>query len=187
MPWSRVWCPSWSSLQRLTDVLRRLLREDIRFKNMRAILEALAEWGAFENDPVYLTEYVRMNLKHYIAFKHTGGRPLLSVWLLDPQIESGRAAGASSSRPRAARCRSTRRSLPADPPGFPQGPDRAPAIAPIPIVLTQMELRYFVKRMLEFEFPQVIVLSFQELPSELQIQPVGRIVMQRSSLERGVS
>jgi hypothetical protein len=31
------------------------------------------------------------------------------------------------------------------------------------------------------------VLSFQELPSELQIQPVGRIVMQRASLQRGVS
>jgi type III secretion protein V len=177
--------PRLVSLQRLTDVLRRLLREDISIKNMRAILEALAEWGAFENDPVYLTEYVRMNLKHYIAFKHTGGRPLLSVWLLDPQIESIVQQGIQQS--------ASGSSLSLDPNRSQQvlqafrnafsglGKDR-----PHPIVLTQMELRYFVKRMLEFEFPRAQVLSFQELPSELQIQPLGRVTLATSLNPPGI-
>jgi type III secretion protein V len=178
--------PKLLSVQRLTDVLRRLLREDVSIRNMRAILEALAEWGAFENDPVYLTEYVRMSLKQYIGFKFSGGRPVMSVHLLDPGIEQAVQGGIQQS--------ASGSSLSLDPTvsheileAFRKALTESRRSPQRPIVLTQMEVRYFVKRLLEFEFPQVIVLSFQELPSELQIQPVGRIVMQRASLERGVS
>jgi type III secretion protein V len=165
--------PRLVSLQRLTDVLRRLLREEISIKNMRAILEALAEWGAFENDPVYLTEYVRMALKPYIAFKHSGGKPVLSVFLLDPAIEQAVQRGVQQS--------ASGSSLSLDPrisAGILQAfrsTFAGPKAPTSPIVLTQMEVRYFVKRLLEFEFPRVAVLSFQELPASLQIQPVGRI------------
>jgi type III secretion protein V len=177
--------PKLLSVQRLTDVLRRLLREDVSIRNMRAVLEALAEWAAFENDPVYLTEYVRMSLKQYIGFKFSGGRPVMSVFLLDPSIEQAVQGGIQQS--------ASGSSLSLDPTisheileAFRKALGDTRRVTK-PIVLTQMEVRYFVKRLLEFEFPQVTVLSFQELPSELQIQPVGRIVMQRASLQRGVS
>jgi type III secretion protein V len=178
--------PKLLSVQRLTDVLRRLLREDVSIRNMRAVLEALAEWAAFENDPVYLTEYVRMALKQYIGFKFAGGRPVMSVHLLDPSIEQAVQGGIQQS--------ASGSSLSLDPTvsheildAFRKSLGDVKRSGIKPIVLTQMEVRYFVKRLLEFEFPQVSVLSFQELPSELQIQPVGRIVMQRASLQRGVS
>jgi type III secretion protein V len=178
--------PKLVSVQRLTDVLRRLLREDISIRNMRAVLEALAEWASFENDPVYLTEYVRMNLKQYIGFKFSGGKPVLSVHLLDPGIEQAVQGGIQQS--------ASGSSLALDPTvsqgileAFRRalgGQRRTPQR---PVVLTQMEVRYFVKRLLEFEFPNVVVLSFQELPSELQIQPVGRIALGRAALPQGVS
>ena len=178
--------PKLLSVQKLTDVLRRLLREDVSIRNMRAVLEALAEWAAFENDPVYLTEYVRMALKQYIGFKFSGGRPVMSVHLLDPGIEQAVQGGIQQS--------ASGSSLSLDPTvsheileAFRKSLGDPRRAGQRPIVLTQMEVRYFVKRLLEFEFPQVAVLSFQELPSELQIQPVGRIVMQRASLQRGVS
>jgi hypothetical protein len=40
-----------------------------------------------------------------------------------------------------------------------------------------MELRRFVRRMVELEFPTLSVLSYQELAPELNVQPVGRITM----------
>ncbi|HVS01991.1 MAG TPA: type III secretion system export apparatus subunit SctV [Thermoanaerobaculia bacterium] len=176
--------PKLVSVQRLTDVLRRLLREDITIRNMRQILEALAEWGAFENDAVYLTEYVRMSLKQYIGFKFSGGRPVMSVHLLDPQIEQAVQEGIQQS--------ASGSSLSLDPnvsqeilEGFRRGLSGR-RDGSRPIILTQMEVRYFIKRLLEYEFPNVTVLSFQELPSELQIQPVGRIVLERSALQQGV-
>jgi type III secretion protein V len=153
---------------------------------MRAVLEALAEWASFENDPVYLTEYVRMNLKQYIGFKFSGGKPVLSVYLLDPGIEQAVQGGIQQS--------ASGSSLALDPAvsqgileafrGALRGQRRTQQRQ---VVLTQMEVRYFVKRLLEFEFPNVVVLSFQELPSELQIQPVGRIALSRAALPQGVS
>ena len=50
-----------------------------------------------------------------------------------------------------------------------------PPGAPAPIILTQMEIRRYVKRLVEIEQPRVAVLSYQELAPELNIQPVGRI------------
>jgi len=44
-----------------------------------------------------------------------------------------------------------------------------------PLVLAQMEVRYFVKRLLALEYPDVPVLSFQELPSDIRVQPVGQV------------
>lgn len=177
--------PRLVSVQRLSDVLKRLLREEISIKNMRAILEALAEWGAFENDPVYLTEYVRMNLKSYIAFKHTEGRPVLSVYLLDTAIEKMVQDGVQQS--------ASGSTLSLDPEhsqlileAFRDAFGEISGEQVAPTVLTQMEIRYFVKRILEFEFPDVRVLSFQELPSELQIQPIGRVVLSDNSLTSGL-
>ncbi len=43
------------------------------------------------------------------------------------------------------------------------------------IVLTQADIRRFVRRLVEAELPHVVVLSFQELAPTAQVQPLGRI------------
>jgi type III secretion protein V len=166
--------PKLLSVQRLTDILRRLMREEISIKNMKAILEALAEWAPFETDPIFLTEYVRMNLKRYIAHKFGNGQPVLAVYLLDPVIEQAIQAGikhaASGSK------------LSLDPEvsqgimeAFRRAFGRIDPATSRPLVLAQMEVRYFAKRLLSFEFPNVVVLSFQELPPDVRVQPIGRV------------
>jgi type III secretion protein V len=177
--------PKLLSVQRLTDILRRLMREEISIKNMKAILEALAEWAPYESDPVFLTEYVRMNLKRYIAHKFSNGRPILSVYLLDPQVEQavqgGVAHAASGSKlsldPEVSQAvlESFRRAFARLEPGS------------RPVVLCQMEVRSFVKRLLGFEWPSAVVLSFQELPSDVRVQPVGRVQWAAASLPPGRS
>jgi len=165
--------PKLLSVQRLTDILRRLMREEISIKNMKAILEALAEWAPFESDPVFLTEYVRMNLKRYIAHKFSNGQPVLAVYLLDPQVEQAIQGGIThapsgsklSLDPEVSQAlmESFRRAL-----AKVDGSSR-------PVVLCQMEVRHFTKRLLSFEWPNAAVLSFQELPSDVRVQPVGRV------------
>jgi len=173
--------PKLLSIQRLTDILRRLIREEISIKNMKAILEALAEWAPYESDPVYLTEYVRMNLKRYIAHKFSNGQPVLAVYLLDPVIEQTLRAGiqhaASGSK------------LSLDPEvsqgvleSFRRAFAKVDTATTRPIVLAQMEVRYFTKRLLSFEYPTVAVLSFQELPADVRVQPVGRVQWSAAAL-----
>ncbi len=168
--------PKLVSIQRLTDILRRLLREEISIKNMKAILEALAEWAPYESDPIYLTEYVRMAMKRYIAYKFSQGQPVLSAYLLDPAIEQAIQGGIRQS--------ASGSYLSLDPEtsqyvlqAFRNVFGTIDTATVRPVVLTQMEVRYFTKRLISLEFPHVIVLSYQELPSDLRIQPIGRIQM----------
>jgi len=176
--------PKLLSVQRLTDILRRLMREEISIKNMKAILEALAEWAGNESDPVYLTEYVRMNLKRYIAHKFTGGQPVLGVYLLDPVIEQAIRDGIRHA------ASGSKLSLdPAVSQGIMESFRKAFAGVDLattrPLVLAQMEVRYFTKRLLSFEFPSVAVLSFQELPPDVRVQPIGRIQWTAGALPAG--
>jgi type III secretion protein V len=176
--------PKLMTVQRLTDVLRRLMREEISIKNMKAILEALAEWAPNESDPVYLTEYVRMNLKRYIAHKFTGGQGTLGVYLLDPAVEQAIKDGIRHS--------ASGSKLSLDPAvsqqimeSFRRAFAKVEMSETRPIVLAQMEVRYFTKRLLSFEFPAVAVLSFQELPTDVRVQPVGRIQWAAGALSAG--
>src|SRR5687767_15452662 len=49
------------------------------------------------HDALPISEYVRMNLKQYIGFKFSGGKPVLSVHLLDPGIEQAVQGGIQQS------------------------------------------------------------------------------------------
>jgi type III secretion protein V len=45
------------------------------------------------------------------------------------------------------------------------------------VILTQIDIRRYVRRLVEVEFPRLAVLSFQELVPETQIQPLGRVTI----------
>ncbi len=68
--------------------MQRLVSEDISVRNLRAILEAMVEWGQKEKDVVQLTEYIRCNLKRYICYKYSNGQNVLPAYLLDPSLEN---------------------------------------------------------------------------------------------------
>jgi type III secretion protein V len=166
--------PKLCSPQLIADVLRRLVEEGLSIRNLRDILQALAEWAPAEKDPVVLTEYVRMALKRYITHKYAGGAPSLVVYLLDGAIEDavrGAVQHTASGSYLALEpdlshdiLGAIRRAL----------GDGARPGAP-PVILTQMEIRRYVKRLVEVEHPRLAVLSYQELTPELNIQPVARI------------
>ncbi|HWS56641.1 MAG TPA: type III secretion system export apparatus subunit SctV [Pyrinomonadaceae bacterium] len=168
--------PKVVTVHQFTDVLQRLVQEGISIRDVKTVLDALSEWGRIEKDPVMLTEYVRASLKRYISFRYTGGRDTLFVYLLDPEIEDvirgaiRRTSTGSflSLDPAIAHdiLDALRREIANLPPG-----------AQKPVVITDMELRRFVRKMVELEFPTLTVLSYQELAPELNVQPVGRISM----------
>ena len=64
-------------VQKIAEILQRLVSEEVSIRNLRAVLEALIEWGQKEKDSVLLTEYVRSTLKRHISHKHSNGQNLL--------------------------------------------------------------------------------------------------------------
>jgi type III secretion protein V len=50
-----------------------------------------------------------------------------------------------------------------------------PAGGQPPVLLTAIDVRRFARKLIEGEFPDLTVISFQELVPEIKIQPLGRI------------
>lgn len=161
-------------LQKLTEILKRLVQEQISIKDLRTILEALSEWAQTEKDTVLLTEYVRSSLKRYISYKYSLGQTVLSVYLLDPEIEDivrGAIKQTSAGSYLALDPDSVQLILhamrsvitPTPPGGQP------------PVLLTAIDVRRFVRKLVEGEFPDLPTISYQEVVDEIRIQPLGRI------------
>ncbi|MEJ7618346.1 MAG: FHIPEP family type III secretion protein [Pyrinomonadaceae bacterium] len=164
------------TINQFTDVLQRLVQEGISIRDIKSILDALAEWGRVEKDSVLLTEYVRSAMKRYISFRHTQSRDTLFVHLLDPEIEDVMRG--------AIRRTATNSFLALDPliahdilAALRREMSNLPASAQQPVIVTDLDLRRFVRKMVELEFPTLSVLSYQELAPELNIQPISRISM----------
>lgn len=164
------------SIHQFTDVLQRLVQEGISIRDTKSILDALSEWGRIEKDPVMLTEHIRAAMRRYISFRYALGSDTLFVYLLDPEIEDVIRG--------AIRRTSTGSFLSLDPTIAHDILDAIrreiadrPPTAQQPVIVTDMELRRFVRKMVELEFSSLAVLSYQELTPELNIQPIGRISM----------
>ncbi|MBF5058539.1 type III secretion system export apparatus subunit SctV [Candidatus Neptunochlamydia vexilliferae] len=161
-------------LQKLTEIFRRLVQEQVSIKDLRTILEALSEWAQTEKDTVLLTEYVRSSLKRYISYKYSLGQTTLAVYLLDPEIEDmirGAIKQTSGGSYLALDPDSVQLILhamrgvivPTPPGGQP------------PVLLTAIDVRRFARKLIEGDFPDLPVVSYQEIVPEVRIQPLGRI------------
>ncbi|MCB1115141.1 MAG: type III secretion system export apparatus subunit SctV [Chlamydiia bacterium] len=161
-------------LQKLTEIFRRLVQEQISIKDLRTIMESLSEWAQSEKDTVLLTEYVRSSLKRYISYKYSLGQTVLSVYLLDPEIEDmirGAIKQTSAGSYLALDPDSVQLILhamrsvivPTPPGGQP------------PVLLTAIDVRRFARKLIEGDFPELPVVSYQEIVPEVRIQPLGRV------------
>lgn len=161
------------TLIQLTDILRRLVEERVSIRDLRAILEALSVVGNAEKDPLTLAEFVRAQLRRPLTHALTRGARELAVILLDSHIEEAvrgaitrTPAGAFLSlAPAATRdiITAVRRAI----------SNHAGDATPI-IILTQPDIRRFVRKLLEPEFPDVRIISYAELLPEVAIKPLGR-------------
>jgi type III secretion protein V len=162
--------------QRIADVLKRLVEESISIRNLRDILESLAEWGSREKDIVMLTEYVRLGLKRYLSDKYAGNERRMSSILLDPEVEDHfrRSLQVSNSGTILAIDPETaQRFLASLRAALAERADEK--LASQLTVLTAMDIRRYVRKLVENDFPLLPVLSYGELETDIQVNPVGRV------------
>ncbi|PPQ15247.1 EscV/YscV/HrcV family type III secretion system export apparatus protein [Bradyrhizobium sp. AC87j1] len=164
-------------LQKIAEVLKRLVSEQVSLRNMRAILDALVQWGQNEKDTVLLTEYVRGALKRQICFQHCAGTNLLPAYILTPDVED--------TVRKAIRQTSAGSYLTLDPLTTQQIVGRIKDAADIleslpykPVLLTSIDIRRYIRKLIEFELYELPVLSYQELTPDISVQPLARIALQ---------
>jgi type III secretion protein V len=159
---------------KIAEVLRRLLEEQVPLRNVRAILESMVAWGSKEKDPLMLTEYARAELGRFLAHRASAGGGQLEAVMLDPAVEQ-----------------TVRQSIKQTPAGnfLALPPEtieqiaesvlklagRAPQAARA--VVTSMDIRRYVRKMLERKAPWLQVYSFQELGGHVELRSLGRAVI----------
>ncbi|MET3591678.1 type III secretion protein V [Mesorhizobium shonense] len=160
-------------LQKIAEVLRRLVGENVPIRNLRLILEALIEWGQREQDVVLLTEYVRTSLKRQISFRCAGRNNIIAAYVLQRSAEDVlRNAVQSTST-------GTFLNLSDD--------DAQALVGEVeralshnsadvsPVVLAAMDVRRHMRSLLTHNAIELPVLSFQELAQEFNVQPLATI------------
>ncbi|WP_276327031.1 FHIPEP family type III secretion protein [Bradyrhizobium elkanii] len=158
-------------------MLKRLVSEQVSLRNMRAILDGLVQWGHNEKDTVLLTEYVRGALKRQICFQHCAGTNLLPAYILTPDVED--------TVRKAIRQTSAGSYLTLDPLTTQQIVGRIKDAAGVleslpykPVLLTSIDIRRYIRKLIEFELYELPVLSYQELTPDISVQPLARIALQ---------
>jgi type III secretion protein, HrcV family len=161
-------------VQKIAEILQRLVSEDISVRNLRAALEALIEWGQKEKDSVLLTEYVRVSLKRHISYKYSSGQNILPAYLLAPNVEEtirGAIRQTSAGSYLALDPSTTKRLVE----NIKQAVGDISGSTRKPVLLTSMDIRRYVRKMIEQDLYELPVLSYQELTQEINVQPLARV------------
>ncbi len=161
--------PKLLSLSVIQRVLQNLLRERVPIRDSVTILEALSEGAQMTKNPVLLTEYVRQAIRRSIVSSHVTQHGELTAYMVEPSAEHAVEGAVEHTEhnsvlglaPQAARDvvgRITRKL---------ERPDSSA------VLLVNPAIRYFVKQLLETGFPDVTVLSHNEVPPEIKIKSLG--------------
>lgn len=160
------------SIQRINDVLQRLIQEKIPIRNIKTIIGGLVQWGSKEKDPVLLTEHIRALLSRYIShFFSDDGK--INVIILSNNIEEIIRGGIRQS--------SSGTFLNLEPAELDMIIENiSTAIDEINYVqqfvfLTAIDIRRFVKKLIENQYPQLSVLSYDEITSDIEINVLQSI------------
>ncbi len=169
--------PKLFSLGEVQKVLGNLLREGVSIRDMGSIIETLGDFGAMTRDPDMLTEYVRQSLKRTITGRYVSGKHM-RVLTLDPELEhlildnvkqtehgSYIALEAEAIQKIFVSLRSAI--------------ERMTSLGISPIVLTSPVVRYHFKRLIEQMVPDLVVLSYNEIEQDVDIQADGIVTIQK--------
>jgi type III secretion protein V len=159
---------------RIADVLQRLVSEGIPIRNLKGIVETLTRWSSKEKDAVVLTEYVRADMKRQITHKYTQGKKVLSAYLLAPAVEETLRASVrqtSSGSYIVLDPKQTERLMVA----VRDTIDDFDDLTIRPVILAAMDVRRYMRKLIEREYPELAVIAYQELQADVQVQSVGQI------------
>ncbi|MBM7571837.1 flagellar biosynthesis protein FlhA [Aquibacillus albus] len=156
----------------IQKVLAKLLRENISIRNLPVIFETLADFGKMTNDTDLLTEYARQALSAQITKQYVQAENTLKVITISNDVEKMIAENIQQTEHGSY--------LSLDPESqqliIRSVSEQVEQIAigeETPIILCSPTIRMYVKQLLDRFFPNVVILSYNELEPNLEVKSVG--------------
>lgn len=177
--------PARLSIQQVAEVLQRLLREGVSIRDLRCIMESLARWCGKTKEPAELAELVRQDSARAISNRYSSNARDIFVYRLADKLEKELIAalrntgGVVTFSPSADLRERTLQSVS-------RGISLEQHLSMPPIILTRAGLRRHLRGLIELEFPNVLVLAFEELATGMSVRAIGVLgaapALQNSSL-----
>ncbi|MDE7253320.1 MAG: flagellar biosynthesis protein FlhA [Acetatifactor sp.] len=166
--------PKLLGLGEVQKVLQNLLKEGISIRDLLTIMETLADYAPTTRDTDILTEYVRQSLKRAISTKFFLANEATSVVTLDPKVEQEIMGSVKQTENGAF--------LNLDPAMGKAIIDSVGAetkklenLGKVPIIITSPIVRIYFKRLTEEYFRDLVVVSYNEVESNVELQSVGMV------------
>ena len=166
--------PKLLGLGEIQKVLQNLLREGISIRDLLTILETLADYAQTTRDTDILTEYVRQSLKRAISTKYFPSHETTSVLTLDPKIEQEVMGSVKQTETGAFQNLDPARSK-AILNAVGEEIKKLENMGKTPIIMTSPIVRMYFKRLTEDYYPDLVVVSYNEVESNVELQSVGMV------------
>ncbi len=160
----------------IQKVLQNLLSEGISIRDLVTIFETLADHATVTRDTDILTEYVRQSLKRAISGKYFSPNEVTNVVTLDPAVEQD-IMGAVKNTEQGSY-------LTLDPEetnkivkSLGEELKKLEDLGKNPIVITSPIVRLYFKKLVSDYFKDVIVISYNEVESNVELQSVGMVTV----------
>ncbi len=166
--------PKLLGLGEIQKVLQNLLREGISIRDLLTIFETLADYATTTRDTDILTEYVRQSLKRAISGKFFPANETTSVVTLDPKLEQEIMASVKQTEQGAyltldpAKTKGIMDSLGTE-------IKKLEDLGKLPLVITSPIVRAYFKKLTEDYYKDLVVVSYNEVESTVELQSVGMV------------
>lgn len=166
--------PKLLGLGEIQKVLQNLLKEGISIRDLLTIFETLADYAGTTRDTDILTEYVRQSLKRAISNKFFPASETTSVVTLDPKLEQEIMASVKQTENGAYLTLDPEKSK-AIMKSVGNEMTKLENLGKNPIVITSPIVRMYFKRLTEDYYKDLIVVSYNEIESNIELQSVGMV------------
>lgn len=166
--------PKLLGIGEIQKVLQNLLREGISIRDLLTILETLSDHAATTRDTDVLTEYARQSLKRAISSKYFPANEVTSVITLDPKVEQEIMASVKQTEQGAyltldpEKTKAIMASLETE-------IAKLENLGKNAIIITSPIVRMYFKKLTEDYFKDLIVVSYNEVESNIELQSVGMV------------
>ncbi|AZF15577.1 MULTISPECIES: EscV/YscV/HrcV family type III secretion system export apparatus protein [Pseudomonas] len=162
-----------ASVQKIAEILQRLLSERISVRNMKLILESIAHWASREKDVLTLVEHVRGALARYISNKFTVQGKLRALMLsadFEDVVRKGIRQTSNGS---------FLNLEPTDSDGLLDrlvlSMDRVKIPHKDMVILCSVDVRRYIKRLVEARYRELDVMSFGEISDSVSVDVLQQI------------
>lgn len=167
--------PDSLSLGTIQKVLQNLLKEMIPIKDLVLIMEALVDYSKVTKNVDVLTEYVRHSLGDVIATSYKDYNGVIHVVALGERLETSIINSLQKNKEAGSSLGLDPQTLAVLNNEIQKYLNKFRELGFIPIFMTTATIRPYLFKLLNPSFPDLVILSYSELPSSVEIEFIGKL------------